>query len=461
MPVYPHAGGLGKVGIGTDRTSDGSNSTDDPGGGALIFGHELVHDYDVLHTDTADACGSSDSNSDFPYGSSSIQEYGFNPITSKIYDPAATHDLMSYCPAGGSKDGWIAPFTWNKMAGKLDAAIVAAAASHGTQQVSGFLDSAAAQSLVVNATVYNPAIPGFDPTKPGKLGDLYLIDTGVEYPVPVGNYAIQLRQGEEILATKSFSISFESEYSAHGGEDGPPGDPADLKQADVSFILPWVDGTNTVALVKDGQVLDTRQISANKPTVTVTSPNTDVEWPAGSIQTLTWQGSDADGDSLRYTVFFSADSGTSWEIMATELTTPSLEIEVDAMAGTTGGKFRIVATDGVNIGYGDSATVKIPNKAPTAAISDPVNGKSFVPGQLVVLQGAALDLEDGRLGDEALKWASDKQGNLGSGPSLPINNLQAGEHVITLSVVDSQGAAASATAKIWVGHQVYLPTISK
>jgi hypothetical protein len=78
-----------------------------------------------------------------------------------------------------------------------------------------------------------------------------------------------------------------------------------------------------------------------------------------------------------------------------------------------------------------------------------------------VLQGAALDLEDGRLGDDALKWASDKQGNLGSGPSLPVNNLQPGEHVITLSVQDSQGAAASATAKILVGYQVYMPSISK
>jgi hypothetical protein len=86
---------------------------------ALIFGHELVHDYDVFHTDTADACGSNDGNSDFPYGSSSIQEFGFNPITGKIYNPATTHDLMSYCPSGGSKLGWIAPFTWTKMFNKL------------------------------------------------------------------------------------------------------------------------------------------------------------------------------------------------------------------------------------------------------------------------------------------------------------------------------------------------------
>ena len=112
MPIYPHAGGRGVVGIGSD--APGTN-TDNPGSGALIFGHELTHDYDVLHTNTADACGSNDNNSTFPYSSSSIQEFGFNPITGKVYNPANTHDLMSYCPSGGSKQGWVSPFTWSRM----------------------------------------------------------------------------------------------------------------------------------------------------------------------------------------------------------------------------------------------------------------------------------------------------------------------------------------------------------
>jgi hypothetical protein len=126
MPVYPHAGGLGVVGIGSDAA--GVN-TDNPGSGTLIFGHELVHDYDVKHTNTGDSCGSSDSTTDYPYASSSIQEYGFNTITGKIYDPATTHDLMSYCPAGGSKQGWISPFTWNRMFNKLSPPALALAAA--------------------------------------------------------------------------------------------------------------------------------------------------------------------------------------------------------------------------------------------------------------------------------------------------------------------------------------------
>ena len=86
MPVYPHAGGLGVVGIGTDAPG---TTTDTPGAGSYIMVHELF-DYDLKYTNTADACGSNDSSSAFPYGSSSIQEFGFNPLTGKIYNPNNT-----------------------------------------------------------------------------------------------------------------------------------------------------------------------------------------------------------------------------------------------------------------------------------------------------------------------------------------------------------------------------------
>jgi hypothetical protein len=458
MPVYPHAGGLGIVGIGTDRTSDGLSTTDTPGGGALIFGHELVHDYDIKHTNTGDSCGSSDSSTTFPYGSSSIQEFGFNPITGKIYNPAATHDLMSYCPAFGSKEGWISPFTWTAMFNKLTPSAVAAEARQ--PEFYQWRTTAANQSLVVEATIYNPAAPGYNPDQPGKLGELHLVDTGVELGLPGGDYHIQLRQGETLVATRTFSVSFESEYHAHSGDGHGSADEV-LSQADLTFIMPWVDGVTSVVLLHNDQVLDNRLVSNNAPTVTITNPATPAEWPAGSVQSLAWQGSDADGDSLSYTVFFSPDGGATWQIMATELVTPVLSIVVDDMAGTDDARFRVVATDGILIGSAESASVKIPNKAPIAQISDPADGRIVVPGALVVLQGAALDLEDGHLGDEALHWSSDKQGDLGSGPSIPVNNLQPGEHQITLTVQDSQGATASDTVKVYVGLRTYLPLVNK
>lgn len=461
MPVYPHAGGLGVVAIGTDRTSDGSNNTDSPGGGALIFGHELVHNYDVKHTNTADSCGSSDNTSPWPYATSSIQEFGFNPITGKIYDPATTHDIMSYCPAGASKQGWISPYTWNYMFNKLaPGGSVTTAAAEAETGV--FRLTQAQKSLAVSATIYNPAAEHFNPAMPGKLGDLHLVETGVELALAGEGYAIQLRQGQEVLATHPFSVSFQSEYSVstHGGHDGHD-EEGPVHQADVVMIIPWVEGTGSIVLLHGDQVFDVRAVSANAPVVTITNPAAPADWPAGTVQTLTWEGGDADGDTLRYTVLFSADGGDEWQIMATELATSSLPIDVDAMAGTIDGRFRVIATDGVNTGAAESASVTLPNKTPVAQISEPVSGATFIPGQLVVLYGNAIDLEEGTLPEEALAWSSDRQGELGTGVSLPVNNLEPGEHVITLRAQDSQGATATATTTIFIGYQNYLPLINK
>lgn len=453
MPIYPHAGGLGVVGAGTDAPG---TSTDNPGRGAVVFGHELTHDYNVKHTNTADSCGSSDSSSDFPYSSSSIQEFGFNPITGKIYNPANTHDLMSYCPPG-SKQGWISPFTWNKMFNNLTASLLSidTPASGGRTYVLG--PTQADQSLVVNATIFNPQV---SEQGGGELGDLYRIDAGVTYRLPGGDYAIELRSGDTVLRRETFAVSFESEYSAHGDE--PPGDPSPTPKMDVSFIMPWEDGTTSVVLLHNDEVLDQRAVSDNAPQVVITSPSEAVSWPAGSTQTLSWQGSDPDDDSLTYSVFYSYDGGANWQLLAGELTEQSFAVDVDALAGGSDVRFRVVATDGINTAYDETdEAITVPNKAPYPIITNPLPGQVFAPGALVVLQGTATDLEDGGLPDEAMQWSSDRQGSLGFGPSVAVNTLEAGEHTITLTAADSFGQTTSVSVPIFVGHRVHLPLIRR
>ncbi len=449
MPVYPHAGGLGVVGIGTDAPGA---STDNPGAGALIFGHELVHDYNVYHTDTgADDCGSDDSSSDFPYATSSIQEFGYNPITGKIYNPANTHDLMSYCPAQGTKEGWISPFTWNRMFNNFSPTALVAAS--GVSKASSAAQIA--ESLVVNATLFNPAItPGG-----GKLGELYRFNT-VIYPPSPGDYAVELRASATVLYSQTFTVSFASEYGAHPG-DQPPGDPNPTSQVDVSFVMPWVNGADQVVLLQGAQVLDTRLVSANAPQVLITSPTQVVTWTSGTY-TVTWTASDADGDSLNYSVLYSKNGGASWELLANGLTGQSFGVDADALAGGSDARIRVVAGDGVNIGYDETNNpIVVPDKAPYALITNPVSGQLVAPGNLLVLQGTATDLEDGGLPDAALHWSSDRQGSLGDGPSLGLNTLQTGGHVITLTAIDSHGQTTSASVSIYVGHRAYLPVILK
>ena len=376
MPIYPHAGGFGVVGIGTDRPG---TSTDDPGGGALIFAHELIHDYNVYHTDTADACGSNDNNSDFPYSSSNIQEVGFNPFTAKIYNPSNTHDLMSYCPSGGSRLGWIAPFTWNKMYNDLGLSRFSTGVENSSQPYI-MHTTAAVELLVINVTVYNPDLA---PEIPGVLGELYRTEGGVAYTLPAGDYAIELRNVDgAVLASHPFVVDFLSEYSpdpgAHAGsptgpEDAPPFPPEPTSKVDVSFIVPWVDGTQSVALVHQGNLLDERMVSNNPPQVLITNPTGAETWNQGETHTVDWQGLDLDSDPLVYTLFYSNNGGGDWVLLQGDLITPTYAVDVNSMAGGSDVRFRVVATDGINTAIDETdQAITIPNQPPVP--NDPQPG---------------------------------------------------------------------------------------
>jgi len=185
--------------------------------------------------------------------------------------------------------------------------------------------------------------------------------------------------------------------------------------------MPWDPGTASVVLTYLGTVLDQKKVSANPPQVMITAPTLPEDWLPGSPHTLSWSGLDLDGDPLSYSLSYSSDGG---------LTDTSYQVQTDAMAGGSDVRFRVIATDGVLTGVDETdQAISTPNKAPQASILNPVEKGIYLPGALVVLQGIATDMEDGTLPGEALKWSSDLQGSLGSGPSLALNNLFPGGQV--------------------------------
>jgi hypothetical protein len=122
----------------------------------------------------------------------------------------------------------------------------------------------------------------------------------------------------------------------------------------------------------------------------------------------------------------------------------------------------VVASDGIQTALDETdQSITIPNHAPSAVILSPAAGLFVEPEGLVVLQGSGFDFEDGTLPDDSLVWDSDKHGQLGIGPSVPINSLQPGAHTITLTVTDSFGISASSSVEIFIGYPLYLPSINR
>ncbi|MEN8207233.1 MAG: GEVED domain-containing protein [Pseudomonadota bacterium] len=88
------------------------------------------------------------------------------------------------------------------------------------------------------------------------------------------------------------------------------------------------------------------------------------------------------------------------------------------------------------------------NNPPSVDIYSPTNGISIVEGEQLVLDGYAVDSEDGNL-TASIQWSSNIDGMLGSGSALNIM-LTPGAHTLTASVTDQWGKSAEATTAVTV-----------
>lgn len=99
--------------------------------------------------------------------------------------------------------------------------------------------------------------------------------------------------------------------------------------------------------------------------------------------------------------------------------------------------------------------------APDAPIiNSPANSSTHVGGEFVTFSGSCTDTEDGVLSGNALTWVSSKNGSLGSGQNLIVNNLKSGIHTITLTATDSESLSRQTAISITVTNNAPTSTIS-
>ncbi len=152
-------------------------------------------------------------------------------------------------------------------------------------------------------------------------------------------YFVLLDANGKTLSKTGFNISF-YQPDPNGGET-----------SEVPFVyrIEWKAGTKKIELQdKNGSVLASREVSANKPEVKLIYPNGGETIAKGEKIKIKWEASDRDGDNLTYSIAISRNGGETWLPVDIDIKTSEYDLNTTALEEGSSYMMKVRATDGVN-----------------------------------------------------------------------------------------------------------------
>ena len=226
-------------------------------------------------------------------------------------------------------------------------------------------------------------------------------------------------------------IPVSTQYGAHNDvEDG----------AKSIELVPWYEEAASVDLLISDEIVATKT-PGSAPTVAIDP----IEPPVGHDLTITWTGSDPDGDDLLYTLRWSADGGETW--MALDTGFKATSAIIDDTFALAGGEvlIEVIASDGLLTGSDISDPISYPKGVPSGVIVAPDRVAQHSPTRMTFQM---FDPEDGPILNG--NWLSSLDGDLGEGRTKWTRFLSLGTHEISLTVVDSDGNEVTTTRVVEV-----------
>ena len=180
------------------------------------------------------------------------------------------------------------------------------------------------------------------------LGDSHRIPDGhVDFENSCGDfYIILLDRNGNLLSRTGFNAS----YSLMSDP------PIQVNEIGFSFNVRWMDGTAEIQLTDSlGNVLASKSVSNNSPSVHVISPSGGENITPGINYTISWSATDLDGDQLTFNILIGNGTDSTPVPIATGITQTSFTYDFRDFMGGTQYLLYVVADDGVNVGVDVSA----------------------------------------------------------------------------------------------------------
>jgi hypothetical protein len=213
-------------------------------------------------------------------------------------------------------------------------------------------------------------------------------------------------------------------------------------------VLPAA-GAARVEIVRDGEVIASRDRSAHAPAVRLTSPKPGARIPRTGKTTIRWRASDADGDPLQALVQYSPDNGHTWHTLSLGVAATRLAVGNRLFSAARRGRVRVVVNDGFADTTARSGAFRAAGARPSVQITSPSAGTTVASTASLVLSGQAYDDALRPITGKRLTWFDGKR-RLGRGATISVRGLPAGTRRLQLRAKDRNGRTGRATVTVKV-----------
>lgn len=373
-----------------------------------------------------------------------------------ISDPSKVFSLMSYCDAGASYTQvvWMYKFHHEKIVTSRSAAGSSSIALDATQTSQTSIISELISGIVDLSSSGSPVSVSLNPIHSRTTGSRVN---------PSGDYKLELLDASDsVLRSIPFNVG-KIEVTCDNGACPASVEP---NKALFGLVINEPPDYKKLRFSKSGTTFATLTRSASTPSVygpvlLVPEPRAQA---AGENILLTWPAFDDDNDDLKYTLFYSTDSGKTYSVLVMNTDDTSFSINPDSLEGSDTARIAVSVSDGLRAAFSESQIFSVTNKHPVARIAplssnETSNGGSISGRQSLVLSASGYDLEDKNLPSVAFSWRSSLDGDLGAGRHVVVSgaDLTAGEHEITMTATDSAGNKVTDRTQITVSEYEILP----